>query len=75
VVTQLLDAAAARVDLSACGCERVPPEVAGLPRGALRELVLTNNRLLDLPQARAGRRALSRAQGPAGSGPRLLGGT
>lgn len=53
VVTSLLNPAAAAVDLSECGFERLPPELAARgERGALRELVLTNNKLTDLPAVR-----------------------
>lgn len=52
VITALLNPAAARIDLSECAFDRLPAEVAAVPRGALRELVLTNNKLIDLPQVR-----------------------
>ncbi len=52
VITSLLDCNAVRVDLSECGFEKLPSEVVGVQRGALRELVLTNNKLNDLPQVR-----------------------
>lgn len=51
IVASLLNPLAPRLDLSECGFDRLPAEVTMLPRGgALRELVLTNNRLTDLPQ-------------------------